>query len=250
MFRGVINRWREQTLGLPPLPLTGYFDRLGTRQIPIINGFSQHVVQRPADWRENIHITGYWLSEVERWVPPADLLAFLEAGNPPIFIGFGSMPLKDPERTTNMILKALSQSGQRGILHTGWGGLGNQALPGHVFKIDWAPYGWLFPRMSMVIHHGGSGTTAFALRSGVPSCVVSFVFDQFYWGERIAEVGVGPAPIRYSGLTVARLKEVIQLGVTSSQIRRSAEIFGGKIRAENGIENTLHVIDQILRTHS
>ncbi len=244
MFRSVINRWRKQTLNLPPLPIKGYFEQLGTRRIPIVNGFSQNVVPRPADWNEHVHITGYWFPEDRKWEPPHDLSTFIEAGGPPVFIGFGSMPIKFPQRTTNIILEALEQSGQRGVLHIGWGGLGNQALPDYVFKIDYAPYDWLFPRMAMVIHHGGSGTTAFGLRSGVPSCVVSFVFDQHYWGERIARLGVGPKPIRYKELTVGHLREAIRLGVGNPQMRQRAVELGQKIQAENGIENALNVFEK------
>ena len=245
MFRPVINRWRKQTLNLPPLGVTGYFGQLGTHQVPIVNGFSQHVVPRPADWSEHIHITGYWFPEDKNWEPPNDLLAFIEAGSPPVFIGFGSMPLKDPRRTTNIIFEALKHSGQRGILHIGWGGLGNQSLPDTIFKINYAPYDWLFPRMAMVIHHGGSGTTAFGLRSGVPSCVVSFVFDQHYWGERIAQLGVGPKPIRYKELTPERLREAIRFGVGNSQIREKAVELGQKIQTENGIENALNIFEKM-----
>jgi UDP:flavonoid glycosyltransferase YjiC (YdhE family) len=247
MFRRVINRWRKQTLALPPLPIMGYFDRLGTRHIPILNGFSQHVVRRPADWGEHIHVTGYWFPEDKRWQPSADLQAFIESGSPPVFIGFGSMPVKDPQQTTSIILEALRQTGQRGILHIGWGGLGNQTLTDYVFKIDYAPYDWLFPRMALVIHHGGSGTTALGLRAGIPSCVVSFVFDQFYWGERIAELGVGPRPIRHRNLTVERLKEAIRLSLNNAQMRHNAAELGHKLRAENGIENAIHVIRRILQ---
>jgi sterol 3beta-glucosyltransferase len=213
-----------------------------------VNGFSRHAVPRPADWSKHIHITGYWFPEDKPWQPPADLSAFIEAGSPPVFIGFGSMPIKEPRRTTNIILEALKQSGQRGILHAGWGGLGNQLLPDYVFKIDYAPYSWLFPRMALVIHHGGSGTTAFGLRSGIPSCVVSFVFDQFYWGERIAELGVGPKPIRYRELTVERLLKTIQLGVGDSQMRQKAVELGQKIQAENGVENALNMFEKMLNT--
>jgi len=247
MFRATINRWRKQTLALPPLPMAGYFSQLGTRHIPILNGFSQHVVQRPSDWSEHIHITGYWFPKDRPWQPPADLQAFIEAGPPPVFIGFGSMPLKDPSQTTALILEALKQSGQRGILHAGWGGLGKQTLPDDVFKIDYAPYDWLFPRMGMVIHHGGSGTTAFGLRAGVPSGVVAFVFDQFYWGERVAELGVGPSPIRYTNLTVERLRDIIQLGVSNARMRQKASELGQKIRAENGIEIASHIIEKIVQ---
>ncbi len=246
MFRAVINRWRKRTLSLPPLPMAGYFSQFGTRRFPILNGFSSHVVQRPADWGEHIHMTGYWFPEDKGWQPPANLQEFIDAGSPPVFIGFGSMPIKDPQRTTTVILEALKQCGQRGILHMGWGGIGNQALPDTVFKIDYAPYGWLFPRMAMVIHHGGSGTTSFGLRAGVPSCVVSFVFDQFYWGERIAGLGVGPKPIRHTHLTVENLSEAIQLGVSDAPMRQKAAELGRTIRAENGISNATHIIEQIL----
>ena len=247
MFRPVINRWRKQKFRLPALPMSGYFDQLGTRQIPVLNGFSQHVVQRPADWNEHIHVTGYWFPADKPWQPPQDLQEFIEAGSPPIFIGFGSMPVKDPQRTTGIILEAIRQSGQRGILHIGWGGIGNQDLPDYVFKINYAPYEWLFPRMAMVIHHGGSGTTSFGLRAGIPSCVVPFVFDQFYWGKRIAELGVGPGPIPYKGLSVKRLRDAILSGTSDSLMGQKAFELGEKIRAENGIEHGVRLIEQILQ---
>ncbi|NOQ39251.1 MAG: glycosyltransferase [Anaerolineales bacterium] len=250
VYRGVINHWRKQTLNLPPLPIKGYFDQLGTKQIPILNGFSPSVVTRPPDWNEHIHITGYWFPEEQNWQPPADLEAFIDAGPPPVFISFGSMPVNNPDQTTQVILKALDQSGQRGIIHMGWGGLGNQPLPDNVYKIEYAPYSWLFPRMAMVIHHGGSGTTGDGLRAGVPSCAVPFIFDQHYWGERIAALGAGPNPIRQRDLTVERLKQAIQLGTGNAQIRQNAVALGQKIRAEEGVKNALEVIEQILKVKS
>jgi UDP:flavonoid glycosyltransferase YjiC (YdhE family) len=95
--------------------------------------------------------------------------------------------------------------------------------------------------MAMVIHHGGSGTTACGLRAGVPSLVVPFVFDQFYWGERIAALGVGPPPIRYHALSVERLKEAILLGITNTQIRQKAAELGDRIRAEKGLEQAVNL---------
>lgn len=248
MFRSVINRWRKETLNLPPLPVKAYFAHVGTQQIPIVNGFSQYVVPRPPDWSEHIHITGYWFPENKGWQPSGDLAAFIEAGKPPVFIGFGSMPIKDPQRTTTIILEALKQSEQRGILHMGWGGIGNQLLPAYAFKIDYAPYDWLFPRMAMVIHHGGSGTTAFGLRSGIPSCVVPFVFDQFYWGQRIAQLGVGPPPIPYKELNVKLLTEAIRSGVGNLQIKQNAFELGHRIREEKGFENALNVFEKMMYT--
>ncbi len=243
MFRSVVNEWRIKTLDLPPLPRKGYFDQLGTQKFPVINGFSQHVVPRPSDWNEHIHITGYWLEEEKQWEPSKDLLNFLDAGKPPVFIGFGSMPIKNPRRTTEIVLEALKRSGQRGILHAGWGGLGNISLPENVFKIEYAPYGWLFPRMSMVFHHGGSGTTAYALRSCVPSCVIPFVFDQFYWGRRTAQLGVGLRPIPIKKLTPENLQQAIEIGYQDTHIRQNAIELGNKIRAENGVGSAAKILD-------
>lgn len=249
MFRGVINRWRREVLGLRPQTWRGYLHQLGTAPIPVLNGFSQHVVPRPADWGEFVHVTGYWFPEDKTWQPPDDLLAFLETGPPPVFIGFGSMPINNPTKTTKIILEAIKQSGQRAILHMGWGGLGQQDLPDSVFKITYAPYSWLFPRMAMVIHHGGSGTTAFGLRAGVPSCVVPFLFDQFYWGERIAALGVGPAPIPHKQLSVIRLSEAIQHGVNDASMRQKARVLGQKLQAENGLEQAVSLIPYLHDHH-
>ncbi len=245
-FRPTINRWRKEVLDLPPLPLRGYFDKLGMAQHPVLNGFSEQIVPRPDDWNEHVHITGYWFSEDTAWQPPEDLLAFLDAGSPPVFIGFGSMPVADPAATTAVILAAFAQSGQRAILHTGWGGLGAQDLPDTVFQIEYAPHGWLFPRMSMVIHHGGSGTTASALRAGAPSMAVPFLFDQFYWGRRLAELGVGPAPIPHKRLTAAKLVAAIEAGVYDPAMRQRAAEVGANIQAERGIERAIEVIEGFL----
>jgi UDP:flavonoid glycosyltransferase YjiC (YdhE family) len=249
MFRSVINRWRTQTLKLTPHPWQGYLEQLETRRIPVLNGYSQHVVPRPSDWQEYVHVTGYWFPEDRDWQPSEELRSFLDAGDPPVFLGFGSMPIKDPEGATQILLEALRQSGQRAILHMGWGGLGTRALPKSVFRMDYAPYEWLFPRMSMIVHHGGSGTTGFALRAGVPSLVVPFVFDQFYWAKRTVQLGVGPQPIPFKNLSVSRLREAIEAGVNDSEMKHKAFQLGQKIQAENGIARAVRVIETIIPAH-
>jgi len=128
----------------------------------------------------------------------------------------------------------------------GWAGLGKQALPKNVFKIDYAPYEWLLPKTSLIIHHGGSGTTAFGLRSGVPSVVVPFVFDQFYWGKRIMELGAGPVTVPFRKLNVKRLRDMILSGVGNLQMQEKAKEIADKIRSENGIQNAVDVIRNIL----
>lgn len=245
-FRPTINRWRKETLGLPKQSFGGYFGEVGTSRVPILNGFSAQVVPRPVDWGESVHVTGYWFPEEENWQPPDDLLAFIETGSPPVFIGFGSMSVRDPEGTTAVIFEALKQSGLRAILHAGWAGIGADNLPDHVFKIDYAPYGWLFPQMAAVVHHGGSGTTAFGLRAGIPSLILPFLFDQFYWGRRIFTLGVGPKPIPFRKLSVSRLAEALTLATTDRLMRERAVVLAEKIHAENGIKNAVAIISRYL----
>lgn len=245
MFRRVINRWRGRTLGLNPLPLTGYASQNGNQPPTVLNGFSRYVVDRPADWGDHIHITGYWFPQDISWQPSTELQAFLQAGSPPIFIGFGSMPVKDRAGTIATIIQALTNLQQRGILHAGWAGLDQPDLPDNVFAIEYAPYDWLFPQMAVVIHHGGSGTTGFGLRSGRPSCAIPFVFDQFYWGQRIAALGAGPEPIPFRKLTVERLAEVIHRSLSESQMQREAAELGEKIRTESGIQQAIQVIESL-----
>ena len=135
------------------------------------------------------------------------------------------MSSRNPEATANLILDALARAGQRGIIHAGWGGCSGRDLPGSVLMVDGVPFSWLFPRVAAVVHHGGAGTTSAGLRAGVPSVVVPFFGDQPYWGQRVADLGVGPAPIPRKKLTAERLAQAIQVAVTDQAMRgRAAEL--------------------------
>jgi sterol 3beta-glucosyltransferase len=244
MFRKAINHWRTQTWNLLPISKKEYFRAGNHRHDLILNGYSPIVVERPGDWSANVHITGYWFPEDPTWTPSPALERFIERGLPPIFIGFGSMPIKDPKKTTRLILAALKRINQRAVLHLGWGRIGTQDLPDSIYLIDYAPYEWLFPKMGMVIHHGGSGTTGFGLRSGVPSCAIPLGFDQIYWGRRIAAVGAGPKPIRIQTLSSSKLAGLIQTGVHDDRMRKTAAVVGHKIQSENGIQRAVQLINQ------
>jgi len=244
LFRRAVNRLRTRVWGLAALPPLGHIDALYRRQVPFVCGFSAHVVPPPPDWGDHIHLTGWWHPETPAWEPPERLLRFLRAGSPPVFIGFGSMPVADPARATARIVEALRQSGQRAILQAGWAGLGGD-LPAEVLPIDEVPYGWLFPQLAAVIHHGGSGTTGLGLRSGVPSIVTPFAFDQYFWGERVALLGVGPAPIPYRELTPERLAAAIVRATADPAMRGRAADLGRRLAAERGVEQAVAVIEQL-----
>ncbi len=233
----------RQRLGLPACSAARFYRAL--RSTPMLGAYSPSIIPHPADWPANIHVTGaFFLDQQADWQPSPELKAFLEAGSPPVYVGFGSMAGRNPEKLAKLILDALAKSGQRGLLLTGWGGLRAGLVPDNVFVLDSAPHRWLFPRMAAVVHHGGAGTTAEGLRAGVPSMIIPFAFDQFFWGARIKELGLGPDPIPQKDLTADRLAEAIRISVTDAGMKQRANSCGAAIRAENGIGSAVEIIKQ------
>jgi UDP:flavonoid glycosyltransferase YjiC (YdhE family) len=155
------------------------------------------------------------------------------------------MSHRKPEETADLILRAVARTGQRAIILAGWGGLAATDAPDSVFMLDGAPFSWLFPRVAAVVHHGGAGTTAAGLRAGVPSVVIPFFGDQPYWGQRVADLGVGPAPIPRQKLTAERLAQAITAAVGDPAMQQRAAELGARIRAEDGIARAVAVVQQL-----
>ena len=244
-FRSADRLAREKVLGLPAAPFWGPYKTDRLRQNPILYGFSPFVIPPAADWGRDTHVTGYWfLDPAADWTPPSALTTFLQAGSPPVYVGFGSMSSRKPEETADLVLQALAQTQQRAIILSGWSGLHKTDLPDSVLMLDSVPFSWLFPRVAAVVHHGGAGTTAYGLRAGIPSVVVPFFADQPFWGQRVADLGVGPEPIPRKKLTVERLAQAIQRAVTDQTMRQRAANLGAKIQAEDGIARAVAVVQQ------
>ena len=234
----------RKELGMPRGSWFGPYAALKRKRVPLVYGYSNAVLPRPDDWDALTHVTGYWFLEPDAgWTPPADLMAFLEAGAPPVYIGFGSMGNRNPEETTQIALKALALSGQRGVLASGWGGLSQSKLPETVHMLSSVPHSWLFPRMAAVVHHGGAGTTAAGLQAGIPSIIVPFFGDQPFWGARVAALGVGPTPIPKKRLSAERLAEAITQAVRDAEMRQRAATLGERIRAEDGVAKAVAIIE-------
>jgi len=249
IFRQPLNEFRQQ-LYLPPIPFGTLYRRLDRLPTPALYGYSPSVVSRPANWSDRIQVTGYWfLNQISDWQPSQELLDFLSAGSPPVYVGFGSMSAADAAQFTQMILDALQQTGQRGILLTGWGGITQTELSDDVFLLSSVPHDWLFPQMAAIVHHGGAGTTAAALRAGVPSVVIPFFGDQPFWGDRVMKLGTSPSPISKAELTVDRLAAAVTTAVTDSIMQKQAKAIGAVIRAENGIQQAIEVIEDYLATY-
>lgn len=244
-----IQKFWQQETGSKLLNFASPFPQQITRQNPTVISCSPQVFPQPTDWPKNVHMEGYWfLDEAADWTPPADLLAFLDQGEPPVYIGFGSVgDAAEAANTTKMVVEALRLSGRRGLLATGWNGLSDTgALPENIFVLENAPHAWLFPHMAAVVHHGGAGTTAAGLRAGVPSIVIPHSNDQFAWARRIFELGVGAKPLPRSKLTAERLAAAIRQALQPEVVAAASEI-GTKIRSENGAEKAAGVILEALK---
>lgn len=242
-FRGVVPIVQRE-LGLPPVPLREVARRAAQAREPVLYGYSPRVIPRPDDWPSHIHVTGYWTMDGPiDWQPSPELVDFLAAGPSPVYVGFGSMNSRDPQATTGLVVEALRRAGQRGILLTGWGAL----QPGEdedIFPVASTSHEWLLPRTAAVIHHGGAGTTAAGLRSGVPSIVVPFFADQPFWARTVHHLGAGPKPVPRAKLTVERLADAISQAVCDQGMRSRAGELGAHLRAEDGVGRAVEIISR------
>lgn len=242
--RAAIKKFWKQAFGQAPAQFGNPFSRQNTPDRPTIIACSPHVFPTPKDWPASIHNTGYWfLDEPGGWQPSKDLRNFLDGGPAPVYVGFGSVG--DPQQaaeTTRLVAAALQQAGQRGVLATGWQGMTQvEKLPEGITMLESAPHSWLFPRMAAVVHHGGAGTTAAGLRAGVPGVVIPFSNDQFAWGQRICELGVGAPPIPRKKLTAENLAQAIEFAL-GEKLKNAAAELGVKIRRENGAQAAAEVV--------
>ncbi len=233
-FRKMIGEWRVTELHLARKP------KKERRLRTTLYAYSSHVVPFPADWPDTVAVTGYWfLEDRDNWQPDAQLLSFIEGGERPVYVGFGSVPGIDPPSLTKLVLEALDRAGKRGILATGGGAIQPDLGIGHAHFIQDAAHEKLFPLMSACIHHGGAGTTGAALRAGKPNVVCPFFGDQRFWAGRIHDLGVGPAPIDARKLSVDRLAAAITEVTGSPSVQERASKLGEAIRKEDGVASAI-----------
>lgn len=236
-FRGAINDARRDVANQPPRrrEWDGY---------PILFGMSPTLVPRPPDWPSRFFVTGYW------WPPDDDafqldshLAAFLDAGEAPIYVGFGSMIGFDRARMLGVVLDALE--GRRALLQAGWSSFGEGVLPQSVRRIGSVPHTWLFPRMRVAVHHGGAGTAHAAARAGVPSVVVPLAADQFFWADRLHRLGIAPKGLPHRDTTVSALRACLR-EAEDPAVRARARDTGERIAKETGVANAIARIEALL----
>jgi UDP:flavonoid glycosyltransferase YjiC (YdhE family) len=237
VLRADLNHHRA-ALGLDPVPDT-YRHMITER--PLLAA-DEVLGPAPDDLDVEVDQVGYLLPRDETPLP-AKLESFLQAGPPPVYLGFGSMMDSDPVGTTRLLLDAIERVGCRALVAKGWAGLGGLPLPDTVFGAGSLPHASLFPRMAAVVHHGGAGTTATAARSGVPQIVLPHLLDQNYWGHRAHLLGVAPPPLHRLKLSASRLAELISATLDNEFIVAGAAELAERLRTTDPIERA---VDSIL----
>ncbi|GAA5830538.1 hypothetical protein JCM11251_002507 [Rhodosporidiobolus azoricus] len=263
---GQVNRWRKQTLNIRPTN----FDAMQQHKIPFLYNFSPVVVPPPLDWRENIHVTGYWWldnpedSKSKKWEPPEDVIKFLdeakEKDKKVVFIGFGSIIIPDPMEFTKVIAEAVERAGVYAIVAKGWSDRASSKGDSDeqkkeqeerekteaevmdkpfILNVKSIPHDWLFPRIHGAVHHGGAGTTGASLRAGLPTIIKPFFGDQHFYADRVATLGIGT---HIRNFTADNLSEALVTAVTDDKQIERARLAGEEIRKEDGVATAIECI--------
>ncbi|KAH8903731.1 family 28 glycosyltransferase [Coniochaeta sp. PMI_546] len=254
-----INRWRNKVLKLPNTNL----EKLQPNKVPFLYNFSPYVVPPPLDYSDWIRVTGYWFLDEgkEKWTPPKELTDFIDKarhdGKKLVYVGFGSIIVPDPAKMTQEVIDAVLKADVRCVLSKGWSdrlesSSGSDSdrkhnaeknpepvLPSEIFQIKSAPHDWLFAQMDAAAHHGGSGTTGASLRAGIPTIVRPFFGDQFFFGMRVEDLGVGICLKKWGANSFAR---ALWEATHSERMIVKARVLGEQIRKENGVDTAIQCI--------
>lgn len=240
----MINQLRTD-LGLKATKVARYQKRR-LAEWPILYGYSEHVVPRPTDWRAGLEVVGYWWPVMPKtWTPPHELLDFLASGPTPIYIGLGSTATLQGERLSEIIGAAVRKAGARAVIQSGWAELHGSGTD--MFTVGDVPHEWLFPQMAAIVHHGGAGTTAAALRAGVPAVPVTGIMDQPFWAKRIVDLGAAPGRIRRRELEADDLADLITAAVSEPGYRQRATEIAEQLGSEDGVSRAVDAVNRLLR---
>lgn len=238
--RAVLEAWRQAAdrLGGPP--------RHAPRAIALV-AVSPYLLPRPTDWPGTVQVTGFWLLPHTPAEPSADLAAFVAAGEAPLAIGFGSMPEDHPQELRRIIGDTLDTLRMRAVIIGGSGGAAaGFAKTDRILQVPFADYEWLFPRASVIVHQGGVGTAAYALRAGRPQVTVPYCLDHAFWASHLRAIGVTPAAITRHRLSarvltaaIARARSEPRFGAAAARARSAigAETSGTHVAARLAIQH-------------
>ncbi len=249
-----INFWRKEVLNLPKRKSNRIDYLLDGALIPVIYAHSPNFLPKPKDWSENIATTGYLFldDDLSNWQAKKELVNFLDTNKQNeqiVCITFGSMPIKNEIQFAKILTKGVLQSGKKAIIVKGWGQLPIKNVEHKILVIPPTPFSWLFPKVDMVMHHGGAGVTSESLRAGKPMMICPFGLDQYFWGNEAYNRGVARKPIAQNKLTVNNLANAIKETLINPLYAQKAKVIGEKITAEDGIEDAINFIEKKIHGH-
>jgi UDP:flavonoid glycosyltransferase YjiC (YdhE family) len=209
---------------------------------------SRHVFPAPHDWPAFHQLTGYWYADPpdETPAPDAGLAAFLASGPPPVAITFGSMATAHVAETGRILAAAIRAAGVRAVVQSGWAGLAEGLESDAIHVVGDLPHGQLFSFCRAVVQHGGAGTTAAAVRAGLPQVVVAHLADQSGWGQLMVEIGVAPTWLARKGLEPERLARAIRAIAEEAVWTRRARALAAAVASESGIAEAVRLIESAL----
>jgi UDP:flavonoid glycosyltransferase YjiC (YdhE family) len=230
---------KRKSLGLAPVTDSNKYFTANSTTLLAIN---ETLAPPCPTWeqRYNFKYTGYCFDNAKNGLPDK-LTEFVENGDAPVYIGFGSVHIKNPDRFTDIVIEASLKTGRRIVLSRGWTGLGNKQYPDNIFVTDDTNHAALFPKMAGVIHHGGSGTTHMAARAGIPQFIMPEMIDQFYWGNQIFKLQLGPKPVSSKKVTVNILSKALEQ-VSNGVFRENTSAMSEELKKENGVNTIVDLI--------
>lgn len=234
-------------LGLRPIPDDGVLDLTGVSPQLTLFAMSRHLFSVPDDWPPHYHIVGFFLDEEEPTVADPDLAAFLEAGDPPIVVTFGSMLHEDPAGVRSRLVHAVERAGCRAVFQMSPAEVyADGRLPSTIRHVGFTSHAWLFTRCRAAVHHGSPGTAASAFRAGIPAVFVPHAFEQFEFARYAERQGCSPAPVPFSEMTAPRLAAAIQDVLDRPAYRRASEDLRDRMRGEDGLRTACELVEQFV----
>ncbi|CUM45828.1 Sterol 3-beta-glucosyltransferase [Debaryomyces fabryi] len=249
---GQVNKWRREQLGIPRTNLY----RLAQYDIPFLYNISPIIFPPSVDFPDWVKVTGYWFLDegsAEDFNPPKELVDFMnnakEDSKKIVYIGFGSIVVKDAKSLTKAIVEAVLEADVRCILNKGWSDRKSSPkkddaepeieLPEEIYNSGSIPHDWLFPKIDAAVHHGGSGTTGATMRAGIPTIIKPFFGDQFFYSSRIEDIGAG---IGLKKLNAHSLSTALKKATSDAKMNLKAKKISERLKQENGVLNAIEAI--------
>ncbi len=210
---------------------------------------SRYVIEQNPYWDKKNKIVGYWYNDESTYQPEEDLRVFLSSGDKPIILALGAMSFesKQEKEKLDIFVNAFRKAGMRAVIQGFNKTLIDYHLPETMISVGSIPHSWLFKQGYCVIHHCGFGTSASSMLYGIPTISVPHVLDQFALADRLYKLKVSVRPIKASELSEERLVSAInELKANYNEIYSCVESLSNKMSEENGLENAVRLIENVI----